>query len=278
MLRGMTKLPLFQVDAFAERPFSGNPAAVCLLEAPLAPSVMQQIAAENNLSETAFVDVSGGVEADVLGLRWFTPTLEVDLCGHATLASGFVLLNEVAPGRRRVGFQTRSGLLTVERGEGRELVLDLPVSRPTPVDGESRARVTRALGVEPRAIVRAAAANAAYFAELESAAAVRAAAPDLAAVAALGTGVCVTATGTDEARPVDFVSRYFVPSHGVDEDPVTGSTHTTLAPFWGERLGKTRLAARQVSRREGELSCTLAGDRVRLGGACRLVVTGSFLL
>jgi len=274
----VTKLPLYQVDAFADRPFAGNPAAVCLVEAPLADTVMQQIAAENNLAETAFVDVSRGTAAEVLGLRWFTPTVEVDLCGHATLASGFVLLNEIAPGRAKVGFQTRSGLLAVERGAGQELVLDLPLSRPAPVDGETRARVARAIGVEPRTVVRATAANAAYFAELESAAAVRAAAPDLRAVAALGTGLCLTAAGTDEERPVDFVSRYFVPSHGVDEDPVTGSTHTTLAPFWAERLGKARLGARQVSRRGGELSCALAGDRVRLGGPCRLVVTGTFLL
>jgi PhzF family phenazine biosynthesis protein len=269
-------LPLYQLDAFADRPFAGNPAAVCLLEAPLPDEVLQAIAAENNLSETAFVDVSGGTQEEVLGLRWFTPTVEVDLCGHATLASGAVVLNELAPGRARVGFQTRSGRLLVERGADGELVLDLPLSRPRPVDAETRARVTRALGVEPRAIVRGAAANAAYYAELGSAAAVRAATPDLAAVAALGTGLCVTAAGADEAPPVDFVSRYFAPSHGIDEDPVTGSAHATLTPFWAERLGKPRLRARQVSRRGGALSCALEGDRVRLGGQCRLVITGTF--
>ncbi|HVV49931.1 MAG TPA: PhzF family phenazine biosynthesis protein, partial [Polyangia bacterium] len=224
----MRKLPLYQVDAFSDRPFAGNPAAVCLLEAPLDDAVMQQIAAENNLSETAFVDLGGGADADILGLRWFTPAVEIDLCGHATLAAGFVLLNEVAPGRARVGFQTRSGHLFVERGADQELVLDLPLAPPEPVDAGARARVIRAAGVEPQAIVRAAGANGAYFAELASAAAVRAAAPDLAAVAALGTGLGLTAAGTDEARPVDFVSRYFAPSHGVDEDPVTGSAHCTL--------------------------------------------------
>jgi PhzF family phenazine biosynthesis protein len=269
-------LPLYQLDAFADRPFSGNPAAVCLLEAPLPDDVLQAIAAENNLSETAFLDVAGGIEQEVLGLRWFTPTVEVDLCGHATLASGGAVLNELAPGRARVVFETRSGQLVVERGAGDELVLDLPLSRPRPVDGETRAQVARALGVEARAIVRGAAKNAAYYAELESAAAVRAAAPDLAAVAALGDGLCVTATGADEAQPVDFVSRYFAPSHGIDEDPVTGSAHATLAPFWADRLGKTRLRARQVSRRGGALSCALDGDRVRVGGQCRLVIVGTF--
>jgi PhzF family phenazine biosynthesis protein len=269
-------LPLYQLDAFADRPFAGNPAAVCLVEAPLATEVMQQIAAENNLSETAFIDVSGGPGADVLGLRWFTPTVEVDLCGHATLASGFVILNELSPGRAQVGFRTRSGLLSVARGEGDELVLDFPVSRPTAVDAETRARVTRAIGVEPRAIVRGAAANAAFYAELESAAAVRAVKPDLTAVAALGTGLCLTAAGGDEAQGIDFVSRYFAPAYGIDEDPVTGSAHCTLTPYWAERLGKTRFRARQVSRRGGELSCALDGDRVKIGGQCRLVIVGTF--
>jgi PhzF family phenazine biosynthesis protein len=269
-------LPLYQLDAFADRPFSGNPAAVCLLEAPLPDDVLQAVAAENNLSETAFIDVSGGARQEVLGLRWFTPTVEVDLCGHATLASGGVVLNELAPERARVTFQTRSGRLAVERGADGELILDLPLSRPRPVDAETRARVARAVGVEPRAIVRGAAANAAYYAELPSAAAVRAAAPDLAAVAALGTGLGVTAPGSDEVTPVDFVSRYFAPSHGIDEDPVTGSAHATLTPFWAERLGKTRLRARQVSRRGGALSCAIDGDRVRIGGQCRLVIVGTF--
>jgi PhzF family phenazine biosynthesis protein len=269
-------LPLYQLDAFAERPFSGNPAAVCLLEAPLSDEVLQAIAAENNLSETAFIDVADGVGQEVLGLRWFTPTVEVDLCGHATLASGAVVLSELAPGRARVGFQTRSGRLFVERGADEELILDLPLSRPQPVDAETRARVARALGVEPRAIVRGAAKNAAYYAELAGAAAVRAVAPDFAAVAALGTALCVTAVGSDEAEPVDFVSRYFAPSHGIDEDPVTGSAHATLTPYWAERLGKTRLRARQVSRRGGALSCALDGDRVRIGGRCRLVIVGTF--
>jgi PhzF family phenazine biosynthesis protein len=264
-------LPLYQVDAFADRPFAGNPAAVCLLEQGIPDGLMQAIAAENNLSETAFVDVSQGTDRDVLGLRWFTPTVEVDLCGHATLASGFVLLNELAPARAKVGFMTRSGLLHVERGDG-EWVLDFPLARPAPVDAETAARVGRAIGRSPGVVVRGAAA---FFATLESAAAVRAVSPDLAAVAALRTSVCVTAPGADEAAPVDFVSRYFAPAHGIDEDPVTGSAHCTLTPYWSGRLGKTELRARQVSRRGGELSCRLAGERVRIGGACCLVLTGN---
>ena len=270
---GVPNLPLYQVDAFADRAFAGNPAAVCLVEAPIPDAVMQAIAAENNLSETAFIDVGRGSGQETLGLRWFTPTVEVELCGHATLASGFVLLTEVSPTRAKVTFRTRSGLLSVERGDEGTMVLDFPVSRPAPVEADLRARVARAIGVEPREVV---AGKAAYFAELASAAAVRAVRPDLAAVAALGTSACVTATGADEASPVDFVSRYFAPAHGIPEDPVTGSAHCTLTPYWAARLGKQRLRARQVSRRGGELACALDGERVRIGGACRLVITGTF--
>ena len=269
----MPNLPLYQVDAFADRPFAGNPAAVCLVETPIPDAVMQAIAAENNLSETAFIDIGRGSGEEVLGLRWFTPTVEVELCGHATLASGFVMLTEIAPTRAKVTFQTRSGLLSVERGEGGLMVLDLPLSTPQPVDAGTKSRVARAIGVEPRQVVLG---KAGYFAELASAAAVRAVTPDLAAVAALGTSVCITAPGADDAPPVDFVSRFFAPAHGVPEDPVTGSAHCTLTPYWAARLDKQRLRARQVSRRMGELTCALEGDRVRLGGACRLVITGTF--
>jgi PhzF family phenazine biosynthesis protein len=153
------------------------------------------------------------------------------------------------------------------------MVLELPLSAPQEVDAATKSRVARAIGVEPRQVVLG---KSAYFAELESASAVRAVTPDFAAVAAFGTSVCVTATGADEAPPVDFVSRFFAPAHGILEDPVTGSAHCTLAPYWAARLGKQRLRARQVSRRAGELSCALDGERVRLGGACRLVITGTF--
>jgi len=269
----MPTLPFFQVDAFAERPFAGNPAAICLVEAPLPVERMQEIAAENNLSETAFIDLSAGTDADVLDLRWFTPTVEVDLCGHATLASGFVLLTEVATQRASVRFRTRSGVLSVARGEAGQLLMDLPISRPQPIEPAMRDRLSAAARLPLRDVVRGATA---YFAEVENAAAVRGAAPDLAAVAALGTSLCLTAAGNGESGAVDFVSRFFAPAHGVAEDPVTGSAHCTLAPYWGARLGKTRLRARQVSRRVGELTCEVLEAQVRLGGHCQLVLTGDF--
>jgi len=267
----MPTLPFFQVDAFAERPFAGNPAAICLVERPLPAELMQEIAAENNLSETAFIDLGPGKNADVLDLRWFTPTVEVDLCGHATLASGFVLLTEVAPQRTSVQFKTRSGILTVARGSGGALAMDLPISRPQPVEAPLRDRLAEAAGLPLRDVVRGATA---YFAEVADADAVRGAAPDFAAVAALGTSLCLMARGTGEPEPVDFVSRFFAPAHGINEDPVTGSAHCTLAPYWGGRLGKTTLRARQVSRRVGELTCEVRDAQVRLGGRCQLVITG----
>ncbi len=269
----MPTLPFFQVDAFADRPFAGNPAAICLLETPLSEQRMQQIAAENNLSETAYIDLSGGVDAPVLPLRWFTPTVEVDLCGHATMASGFVMLNEVAPQRASVQFQTRSGTLTVARANGGELLMDLPISRPQPIDAAMKERLSAAARVPLRDVVRGATA---YFAEVESAAAVRQASPDLDALVQLGTSLCLMSAGAGEPGELDFVSRFFAPAHGVPEDPVTGSAHCTLAPYWGARLGKTRLRARQVSRRMGDLTCEVLDDRVRLGGRCQLVITGSF--
>jgi len=269
----MPTLPFFQVDAFAERPFAGNPAAICLLEAPLSEPQMQEIAAENNLSETAFIDLRGGLDAPVLPLRWFTPTVEVDLCGHATLASGFVLLTEVAPKRTSVQFQTRSGVLTVARDADGALLMDLPISRPQPVDAATKERLSAAARLPLRDVVRGATA---HFAEVESAPVVRQAAPDLDAIRQTGVSLCLMAAGGGEAGDTDFVSRFFAPSHGVPEDPVTGSAHCTLAPYWGARLGKTRLRARQVSRRVGDLTCEVLEDRVRLGGRCQLVITGSF--
>ena len=262
----MPTLPLYQIDAFAERPFVGNPAAVCPLQAPIPEALMQDIAAENNLSETAFFHPQG----DVFSLRWFTPTTEVELCGHATLASGFLLMTELEPARREVTFRTRSGLMPVFRRDD-EFVLDFPAYPAAPVDAGTAARVAAALGAQPREVVL----GRALFAVFDDAATVRGLAPDMRALAALGNGVGVTGPGCDEARPVDFVSRYFAPGYGIDEDPVTGSAHCTLAPYWAARLGKTALRARQVSRRGGEISCALAGDRVHIGGKARLVITGT---
>jgi PhzF family phenazine biosynthesis protein len=269
----MPTLPFFQVDAFADRPFAGNPAAICLLEAPLPEQQMQEIAAENNLSETAFIDMRGGPEAPVLPLRWFTPTVEVDLCGHATLASGFLILTEVAPQRTSIQFQTRSGTLTVARGTAGELLMDLPISRPQPVDAATKERLAAAARLPLRDVVRGATA---HFAEVESALAVRQASPDLEAIRQTGSSLCLMAAGSGEPGGVDFVSRFFAPAHGVPEDPVTGSAHSTLAPYWGARLGKPSLRARQVSRRTGDLTCAVLDDSVRLGGRCQLVITGSF--
>jgi PhzF family phenazine biosynthesis protein len=259
-------LPLYQVDAFADRPFAGNPAAVCPLEAPIPEALMQDIAAENNLSETAFFHAQG----DAFSLRWFTPTTEVDLCGHATLASAFVLMTELEPARTEVTFRTRSGLLVVRRRDA-ELVLDLPAYPPEPADAGTVLRVSDALRVRPREVLRA----RSLFAVLDDAAAVRAFVPDFGALARLPSSIGITAAGDGEARPVDFVARYFAPAWGVNEDPVTGSAYCTLAPYWGARLGKTALRARQVSRRGGELGCALAGDRVHIGGEARLVIKGT---
>ena len=263
----MPTLPLYQVDAFADRPFAGNPAAVCPLEAPIPEALMQDIAAENNLSETAFFSPQG----EAFSLRWFTPTTEVDLCGHATLASAFVLMTELEPARAEVTFRTRSGLLIVRRGDDGAFIMDFPAWPAEPADAAMRDAVARAIRATPREVVRA----RSLFAVLDDAAAVRAVTPDFAALAALPTSVGITARGDGEARPVDFVSRYFAPGYGVPEDPVTGSAHCTLAPLWGARLGKTSLSARQVSRRGGELSCELAGDRVRIGGKACLVIKGT---
>ena len=270
----MPTLPIYQVDAFADRPFAGNPAAVCPLEAPIPEALMQEIAAENNLSETAFVLRDG----NAFGLRWFTPTVEVDLCGHATLAAAFVLMTEIEPARTEVTFRTRSGLLAVRRGDAGEFVLDFPASPPAAVDAETAGRVAQMLGAKPNQVLRAPVGT--LLAVLDDAATVRRAIPDLAAVAQTGTSLYITAPGGDEPQPVDFVSRYFAPAHGIPEDPVTGSAHCILTPYWAARFGKTSLRARQVSRRGGELSCALTrdrvlGDRVLIGGQARLVITGT---
>lgn len=246
------RLPIYQVDAFTERVFGGNPAAVCPLPEWLDDAVMQAVAAENNLSETAFFVRDGSDYA----IRWFTPAVEVDLCGHATLASAHVVFTALEPQRTAVRFHSRSGPLDVER-EGELLVLDFP-ARP-PQRREPPAGLAAALGAAPREVWRARDLLAVFDGEDE----VRALRPDMAALAALDTfAVCATAPG----RECDFVSRFFAPAKGVPEDPVTGSSHCTLVPFWAERLGRTRLRARQVSARGGELHCEQRGERVRIGG------------
>src|SRR5262245_22283775 len=246
------KLPLYHVDAFTGRLFGGNPAAVVPLDEWLPDDVLGAIAAENNLPETAFVLT----QQDPAPLRWFTPAVEVDLCGHATLATAHVLFRHLRPGHDRLAFSTRSGLLTVTRS-GELLSLDFPARPGTEV--AVTADLVTALGARPSKAYRARDLMAVFDAESN----VRGLEPDLERVAALDAfALIVTAPGTE----ADFVSRFFAPGQGIPEDPVTGSAHCTLIPYWAARLGKTRLSARQLSRRGGELYCTMRGDRVDIAG------------
>ena len=258
--------PIYQLDAFTTRRFAGNPAAVVVLgEFPDA-GVMQAVAAENNLAETAFL-VAGG---DGYRLRWFTPAVEVPLCGHATLASAAVVMERLEPGRTRVVFDTASGPLPVERGED-GYVMDFPARPSSPVPCPPG--LAQALGVVP-ADVHVNEFN--YLAILEDEAAVRALAPDLAAVARLDRpGLVVSARGE---APFDFVSRYFAPAKGIPEDPANGASHCMLAPYWAERLNRTTFRARQVSARGGEVRCALRRDRVAITGACVFYLSGEIEL
>ena len=250
------RLPLFQIDAFAERVFQGNPAAVCPLDAWLPEALMQAIAAENNLSETAFCVPEG----DGYGLRWFTPLKEIDLCGHATLATAHVLFEHLGFAGAEIVFSTRSGALRVTRA-GDRLAMDFPAKAIEPC--AAPAALIEGLGRMPLEVY----GGRDYLAVFADAAEVRALTPDPRRLAELDRhGVIVTAPGGAEDGDVDFVSRFFVPKFGVDEDPVTGSAHCSLTPFWAARLGKATLEARQVSRRGGRLQCTLAGERVILRG------------
>jgi PhzF family phenazine biosynthesis protein len=254
------RLPLYQVDAFSGRVFAGNPAAVCPLQDWLPEHTMQSIAAENNLAETAFfVRRNGHFE-----LRWFTPACEVDLCGHATLASAYVLFRVLNEPGAALRFQTKSGLLEVRR-EGELLVLNFP-ARP-PQAATANPGLVEALGGSPLEVLSARDYLVRYGSEEE----VLALAPDFAAVARTAPfGAIVTAPGKD----VDFVSRFFAPAKGVPEDPVTGSAHCTLIPYWAAQLGKNELRARQVSKRTGELLCRMLGDRVEMAGRATLYLTG----
>ena len=258
------RTPIYQVDAFATRRFEGNPAAVMPMQAFPDDATMQSIAAENNLAETAFIVAQAN--GNYL-LRWFTPAVEVPLCGHATLASAAVVMERLEPGRTHVVFHTvKSGALTVQR-TGLGYTMDFP-SRPSqpvaPPPG-----LAQALGVAPVEVV-VDAFN--YLALLDSAQTVRTLTPDIAAIARLDrSGLIVTAPG-DGAY--DFVSRYFAPAKGIAEDPVTGGAHCALAPYWAKRLGKTAFHAFQASRRGGEIACRLLGDRVELQGSCVFYLEG----
>jgi len=261
----MPTLDLYQIDAFTDRPFAGNPAAVCFLPGPAEERWMQDVAREMNLSETAFLYPDDGGYR----LRWFTPAVEVELCGHATLASAHALWET---GRFGIGetarFQTLSGLLTADRS-GDWIELDFPARSAEPV--EPPPGLLEAMGTDPVFIGKS---RYDYFLELPDEDAVRATAPDFGILRSLPVrGIIVTARGT--SNPFDFVSRFFAPGSGVDEDPVTGSAHCTLAPYWTARLGRDELLAYQASARGGVVRVRVVGDRVRLGGQAVTVLQGN---
>jgi PhzF family phenazine biosynthesis protein len=257
------KLPLYWVDAFTEKTFHGNPAAVVPLDRWLPDETMQHIASENGLAETAFFVRTGTAR---FHLRWFTPAVEVELCGHATLTTAFTLFSQLNQTGSLVTFDSKSGPLTVTH-QGGLLELDFP-STPPAAESTALREVTAAIGRAPQWLGRT---RFDLFAVVPDAAAVEALRPDLTMVAALGgRGLIVTAAGVD----CDFVSRFFAPQVGVPEDPVTGSAHCALIPYWANQLGKTRLHARQVSARGGELWCELRGDRVGIAGHAVLYLRG----
>ncbi|GAB3203769.1 PhzF family phenazine biosynthesis protein [Pontibacter aydingkolensis] len=258
----MQNIKLYQIDAFTDKVFGGNPAAVCVLDKWLEAEKMQHIASENNLAETAFVVPAG----DGYEIRWFTPTVEVDLCGHATLAAAYVLFKYYNHPTDRIVLDSRnSGQLAVTRN-GEELTLDFPVDTLTQI--EVPQVLVEALGQKPEAAYKGKTDFMLLFPSQQDVAALN---PDFRMVEqAGGRGVIVTAPGED----VDFVSRFFCPQVGINEDPVTGSAHTTLTPFWSQRLDKTILKARQLSKRQGNLTCELAGDRVKITGKAVTYLTG----
>lgn len=257
-----------QIDAFSDRPFSGNPAAVCLLEDERDAAWMQAVAAEMNLSETAFVRPA----AEAFGLRWFTPAVEVDLCGHATLAAAHALWSEgYVQSDAAIRFETRSGVLSAAR-QGDLIELDFPATTPVSADLD-RAQVERlgnALGVMPVQVLQSAFD---LLVEVESGPAVRSAQPDFRRLAELGYRGVIVTSESDDPR-YDFVSRFFGPAVGVDEDPVTGSAHCCLGPFWGKRLGKNAMTAYQASARGGVVRVRVSGGRVVLGGHAVTVFRG----
>ena len=260
-------IPLYQVDAFSAVPFSGNPAAVCPLDAWLPDEVLQAIAAENNLSETAFIVPQS--EPGQYDLRWFTPAVEVDLCGHATLATAHVLFQELDLGTPSVTFHSRSGPLVVTRQDG-TYTMDFPA---VPVQKAEDIPIGRLLGVKGHTVGKA----MDYLIRVESEAVLHAITPAMDAISKLNArGLIVTAPASTSG--LDFVSRFFAPQSGVPEDPVTGSAHCTLAPYWAQELGKTEMAARQIGPRGGELRIRLEGERVYLTGEAVTVMSGQMYL
>jgi PhzF family phenazine biosynthesis protein len=263
------RIPLYQVDAFTRQRFHGNPAAVCPLDQWLDDVILREVAAENNLSETAYFVPRG----EIYELRWFTPRCEIELCGHATLASGYVLMNLLNPRLREVRFETRfKGNLTVRKADKDQdlLAMDfpalLPKACPNPNDG-----LKRGLGLDGNSM-NVLETNQIYICVLDSRQSIQDVKPDFALIEKLHP-YTVAITAADET--VDFVSRYFAPSYGISEDPVTGSMHCALAPYWAERLGKKSLHALQLSERGGEVWCDVKEDRVILKGNAVLTVEGT---
>ncbi|MBN1850959.1 MAG: PhzF family phenazine biosynthesis protein [Deltaproteobacteria bacterium] len=260
-------IPLYQVDAFTKEIFKGNPAAVCVLESWPDDEILQGIAAENNLSETAFLVNTAKGHYD---LRWFTPTIEVDLCGHATLASAFVICSFFDTGLTSVDFKTASGLLTVAKS-GELLSMDFPARKPIPVEAPSV--LMEAFGMKKPVEVQKSRDLLVVF---DDEGAVKEMNPDFELLGRIKDvlGIIVTAPG----KNADFVSRFFAPNAGILEDPVTGSSHCTLIPYWAERLGKNKLHAYQVSKRGGELFCEDLDDRVRISGHAVLYAKGEIYI
>jgi predicted PhzF superfamily epimerase YddE/YHI9 len=275
-------IPFWHVDAFAGKAFAGNPAGVCIMDQWPAPSVMQAIAAENSMPETAFLvprarEAGGGAGAPAgadFDLRWFTPTVEIDLCGHATLAAAHVLMRHRGWTGPTITFSSQSGPLVVE-AKGELFVLDFPSRPALPCDPVGT--LVKGLGARPMEILGARDYLVVFATEDE----VRGLKPDMALLSRIDRmGVIVTAQGgtRGSAEPVDFVSRFFAPGIGIPEDPVTGSAHCTLIPFWARRLRRTSLHALQVSTRGGEIFCQDAGDRVKIGGRAVTYLSGEIVL
>ncbi len=257
-------IPIYQIDAFTDERFHGNPAAVCVLDAWLPDKMLQDIAAENNLAETAFVvGKSNSIE-----LRWFTPALEVDLCGHATLATAYVFKEHLGYEPDEISFKTKSGVLTVLYG-GDMMSMIFPRRPGQP--SHAIAELADALGAQPQEVLK----SRDFLAVFQDEAEIRSITPNFEKVRALDClGIIVTAPGMNS----DFVSRYFAPQAGINEDPVTGSAHTTLIPYWSARLRKKQLAAFQVSQRGGKLFCEDLGDKVKISGKAVTFFAGSMIV
>ena len=265
-------IPFFQVDAFTSRVFGGNPAAVCPLDSWLDDAVLQAIAMENNLAETAyFVPMDDGR----YHLRWFTPKTEVDLCGHATLAAALVLMEQLKPGLTEVAFDSRSGELRVTKeGDTGLYALDFPATPGMRIPANPTLYVALG-GVEPLELWQG---KLYHMAVYETVNQVRSLAPDMRALGAIPDVFAVVATAASDSHEADFVSRFFAPAAGIDEDPVTGSAHCMLVPYWSEKLGKPDLFAQQISARGGDLYCANQGDRVRIAGRGVLFASGAIHL